>query len=158
MAKISVSIDDTNVRVSGRKLGKAIEDLSHEQAKKALAEARLGASGGWPPGGSGGLAGAASGSYTVPERPQQRYVRTGAYGRSVRVERDGGTYKLITDAYSPRGYNYGPRLTGNANRTGQAWWAANRWPVAADEVQKATASLVQDIDKGIDRAAEAVGL
>jgi hypothetical protein len=146
--KISIRFEGDDVKLSARKFGKLLPEITDEVIAERLARLKKTVSGGY----SGGN------SYIVPLRARQRYIRTGNYGRSVYVEQEGLTYRIRADAYSPRGYNYGPRLVGNANGAGQAWWAAGRWPNALAEAETELTPMVTELDKRLQAGAESVGL
>ena len=149
MSTISVRIDSEKVVIGLRKFGDAIPDIVNETVEGDYAERVLKAIGGDYRGGS---------SYGVALPASGVNVRTGNYGRSVTYVRDAMTYRFMNNAYSRRGYNYGPLLTGDGNGQNQAWWAAGRWPNAKIEVEKQTLSLVRELDDSLKNGIEAAGL
>jgi len=70
------------------------------------------------------------GSYAVPLTDDQRrvggYVRTGNLGKSTRVEEEGHTVTIVSDAVGKRGA-YSRRVVGYADGEGQAWMHKGRW-------------------------------
>lgn len=149
MSQISVRIDSEKVSIGLRKFGDSIPDIVSEAVEGDYAERVLKAIGGDYRGGS---------SYGVPLPASGVDVRTGNYGRSVTWVREGMTYRFLNNAYSRRGYNYGPLLTGDGNGQNQKWWAAGRWPIAKIEVENETLSLVTKMDKSLQNGIEAAGL
>lgn len=149
MAQISVRIDSEKVMIGLRKFGATIPDIVGETVEGDYAERVLKAIGGNYRGGS---------SYGVPLPASGVDVRTGNYGRSVTYVREAMTYRFMNSAYSRRGYNYGPRLTGDGNGQNQAWWAAGRWPNARQKVEEQTLPLVTELDDSLQNGIEAAGL
>jgi len=149
MAQITVRIDSDKVKIGLRKFGDAIPDIIDEVIESRYVERVTKAISGDYRGGS---------SYGVALRSSGVNVRTGNYGRSVTWTQEGRSYRFFNSAYSRRGYNYGPRLTGDGNGQNQAWWAAGRWPIARQVVEKETLPLIKELDEGLQNGIEAAGL
>ena len=73
-----------------------------------------------------------------PELPNQRYIRTGTYGRSFKIAKLGNGVigaRIESDAVQ-RGRHYTVYVGGNAMGRGQARIHNGRWAVIADVVQQ----------------------
>lgn len=84
-----------------------------------------------------------------PERPNQKYVRTGNLGASWKVKRLDDGYMISNDARR-RGHYYAKYPVGDAYGHGQAWMHKGRWQVfktvADEEIQKMPQEIVNEIE------------
>ena len=98
-----------------------------------------------------------------PERPKQRYKRTGTFFRSVKVTKakrtsGGGGHWVRTAALSTnarqkrRGYSM--YVTGNSMGRKQAWMHVGRWNIARNEVRKAIREMTKQTTKRIQTKAK----
>lgn len=143
MTTISVKLTGAeNIQIGLNKLGAALPGLANTDVEEAMNLAKHEASGYW----------AGGNSYAIPELPNQGYIRTGVYARSMYVEQDGRAFRLQSEA------PYSVYVGGDAQGQGQAWMHKGRWPVIADVVRKWAETLTGTIDRRIKEAAEAFGL
>ena len=129
---------------------KTIEPVSEQEPRAALERARA-----VSPGYLGGS------DYTTPEPPNSGYQRTGNLGRSAYVEQDGLSSRLIVNAYSPGGQEYGVYVVGDAAGQGQAAIHAGRWPTLRSAVDAQIDQLTtvgQGLDAALQDSAKAAGL
>lgn len=86
-----------------------------------------------------------------PERPGQRYKRTGRFFYSWGIDRVGNTgYVLKNTARSPKTRKeYGQYVVGNAYGLKQAWMHKGRWELLRDVVDQEVAELPDDVEKEI---------
>jgi hypothetical protein len=83
-----------------------------------------------------------------PERPHQKYQRTGRYGASWHVEKLADGYSIYNNAEA-KGRQYPRFVVGDAYGTGQAWMHQGRWPLLRDEVDKEVEKLPPEIEDEI---------
>lgn len=93
-----------------------------------------------------------------PERPGQKYVRTGQMFYSWRImpsERNGYTLENFA---TRRGVNYPSFVVGNAYGQGQAWMHRGRWELLRDVVEEELQDLPDAIRTEIVMVARRHGL
>lgn len=149
MPQISIRIDG-NVKVGAgmRALGNAIEDITDEELQDGLDAATKEAAGGY----SGGN------MYQVPPPPNSGYERTGNLGRSTTWEIAGRSYRIQSNAVSPRGRAYSKYVIGDGRGEGQARIHIGRWPIMYQVALKWAEKLINKIDNRIRRKAAEEGL
>lgn len=119
MTQITVKVDDSQVRTTIDRAVLAVQTVPKKLIKaemqKALDESR---------------------KYPA-ELPGQRYVRTGTYYRSFKLEpMQGQAYRLSSSA------KYAKYVGGDAQGGSQAWFHVGRWPMIYDRVQDAMQRIV----------------
>ncbi len=82
-----------------------------------------------------------------PERPGQRYVRTGRLGDSW-TKRQYGRYHVTFSNKTP----YAQYVVGDSEGRKQAWMHAGRWWLALERIQRANDRLIERIAAGIEAA------
>lgn len=126
MAQVTLRISgNDSVRIGLERIGTALKELAIEDIAEVMEQAKTEASGGYR-GGS---------SYDVSEPPGSTYVRTGEYGRSFTVTREGMSWRLKSDAYHA-GQAYTVYVGGDASGGGQASVHSGRWPLIGPTVQR----------------------
>lgn len=137
MTTISIRVTDETVRIGLRKVGQGLPDATREELDEFMQEVKKEASGGY----------AGGNSYAVPETGGG-YIRTGNYGRSTFVEREGLTYRLKNEAYRD-GRVYGKYVGGDASGNGQVP-RNQHWPVIAQVVERLVNSqLVKQLEQKV---------
>lgn len=149
MAQFSVRVEgDQQVRVGLNKFADTLAPICRADVKDAMDRAVAKS-----PGYLGGT------SYTTPEAG---YARTGNLGRSVTIEQNGLTTTIKNDAYSTRGFNYGPLVLGMGDGSGQKeTYARNGWPTLRSAVDAEVDKLAGNggtLDKALGDSAKAAGL
>lgn len=137
-----------NIQVGLRKIGRLLTDISDEEIEKGLEAARDEMRGGFPNGPS------SLGRYTVELPPSGRNVRTGNFGRSTDWVREGRSFRVVSNAYGRSGYNYSSDLVGDGTGGGQKWWAAGRWPVAAEVMRKWALAILKEAERRVKSEVE----
>lgn len=94
---------------------------------------------------AGRLAG--MGNY-APERPGQRYERTGELGASFWYDDIGPSHYEFTNDVP-----YAPLVVGNSDGGGQAWMHEGRWWTLKARVEEAMPALVESLEKALVDAA-----
>lgn len=145
---ITIIVDDGKVKLGIRNLATKLPTMMEDEMTPIMEQAQFEAAGGY----SGGN------SYTVPTVYRQTYQRTGNYGRSTRVDRQGLSYKLINDATSLTGQFYGVVVGGDGLGRGQGRDFAGRWPVRFAVMQKWAAVAIERMRSKIDAAIVDFGL
>lgn len=79
-----------------------------------------------------------------PERPGQRYRRTGKLGDGW-TQRQYGRYHVTFSNKTP----YASYVVGDSTGDGQAWMHAGRWWLAIERIGQATSRLVQNLEAAI---------
>jgi hypothetical protein len=148
MAQITIRVDAEQVKIGLLRFAKQLPDTAERVLSEQFAGRVTKRISGNYRGGN---------SYAVPLRGGVNR-RTGNYGRSTTWVMEGLSIRFFNNAYSRGGYNYGPRLTGDASGHGQAWWAAGRWPIARQIVEEETIPLVGEMDRAVQDSIEAAGL
>ena len=92
-----------------------------------------------------------------PERPGQRYRRTGLLGASWDVKPLNNGYTVTNDA-KRKGRSYGRYVVGDAYGTGQAWMHKGRWQKLRDVVDAEVKNLPDAISDDIRMVARRDGL
>ena len=92
-----------------------------------------------------------------PERPGQRYKRTGLLGASWDVKRLDNGYMITNDARR-KGRTYGHYVVGDAYGAGQAWMHKGRWPKLRDVVDAEIEKLPDAVSDEIKLVARRAGL
>ena len=96
-----------------------------------------------------------------PELPGQRYVRTGTYGRSFKIEKLAAGVigaRIISDAVQ-RGRHYTIYVGGNAMGLGQARIHQGRWEVIADVVDRdVVRNVTQEIEADMSTVIQQQGM
>lgn len=146
--QFSVRIDDHGVYAGLKKLATTLKPMSQAETDSVIENAKSEVSGYY----KGGA------SYNVPTRPNQTYIRTGNFGRSVFWERIGLTYRVIVSAYNKRGQEYGPYVVGRADGSGQAGIHAGRWPNFREVMLKWADVAVARVQAAVERAIIDFGL
>lgn len=82
-----------------------------------------------------------------PELPNQRYVRTGRFGRSWTHRRVADSALAIRNAAAQRGRYYARYVTAGENATGQARIHQNRWWVARKELERLVPKLATVLER-----------
>lgn len=85
-----------------------------------------------------------------PERPKQKYKRTGRFGFSWYVDKTDIGYVIRNTAKDKRGVAYGKYVVGDAYGLSQAWMHKGRWPLFRDVVDAEVEKLPQRIADSID--------
>lgn len=150
MPQISVRVDG-NVKVGKgmAALGAAIEDITNEELEAGLEATAKEAGGGW----QGGA------SYQVPIPQGSSYQRTGTLGAMTTWEIVGRTYRITSNAISPRGVAYGKYVIGDGSGAGQTRkHKETGWPLMFEVAQKWAKTLIDKIDNRIRRKASEEGL
>ncbi len=81
-----------------------------------------------------------------PERPGQKYKRTGRLGRSWRAMNPRpGVVSIINLARTPGGKPYAHWVVGDAKGEGQAWMHVSRWWKARDIIEETTPTLTAEL-------------
>lgn len=70
----------------------------------------------------------------APERPEQKYKRTGKFGANWKIERMEDVGYTLSNTAQRKGKYYGHYVVGNAYGNGQAWMHKDRWQVFRDVV------------------------
>ena len=101
-------------------------------------------------------------SYSVPNGDTGPHgtPRTGNLGRSTYLEQDGLSSRLHVDAYSEQGFEYGAKVLGNADGSGQGQAYAH-WPTLRAAVDEQVDILTQaggPLDSDLQDAAGKAGL
>lgn len=87
-----------------------------------------------------------------PERPKQRYKRTGNFGRAWKAVKHGkGEWKVVNEVTDRRGRIYPGYVSGRApeDKTQQAYMHVNRWWIARDIVDSLEQKLIDDVVRAI---------
>jgi hypothetical protein len=85
-----------------------------------------------------------------PERPGQRYVRTGEFFYSWNIRQaESDRYVIESNAQTPNGRRYSQYVVGDAYGLSQAWMHKGRWPLFRDVVE-------EEIDRLPDEVADQV--
>lgn len=79
-----------------------------------------------------------------PERPRQKYKRTGRLFRSWKIDNSQDRYTIENTA-AKKGRLYGHFVIGNAYGTGQAWMHRGRWLLLRDVVEQELEKLPDDV-------------
>ena len=83
-----------------------------------------------------------------PERPGQRYIRTGALGAGFRYEAVGPShYQFVNDV------PYVRLVVGDSDGGGQAWMHRGRWWTALERVEGQQPGLLEALEKAVTDAA-----
>lgn len=86
------------------------------------------------------------------ERPGQKYIRTGLYGRSFKlVTKHMGAsagYTIKSDAVQ-KGRHYTRYVGGNSAGEGQAWMHQGRWPVVREELDGELEHIYAEMDADV---------
>ncbi len=83
-----------------------------------------------------------------PERPGQRYVRTGRLGAGFRYEQVAPShYRFINDT------PYTRFVVGDSDGGGQAWMHQGRWWTAKERVEGEQPGLIQALEKALAQGA-----
>lgn len=124
MAQLTVKVDDSQVRTVLGNAVLAVKSLPKKVIKPIMEEARDEVR-----------------TYP-PERPGQRYVRTGKRYAATKLESVDHGYRLESNPrYGGRTAN--PYVIGDAQGGGQAWMHKGRWKLLADVVLKARDKIVE---------------
>lgn len=84
-----------------------------------------------------------------PERPGQRYVRTGQLGAGFRYASLGAShYQFINEV------PYTRWVVGDSDGGGQSWFHRGRWFVARERVEQEQPALVERLEKALGEAAK----
>ena len=137
---ITISFDDSKVKLGIRNLATKLPSAMEDEMTPLMEQAQFEASGGYQGGNS----------YTVPTTYGQTYIRTGNYGRSTYVDRQGLTYKLKNNATSPTGQFYGVVVGGDGQGRGQGRDFVGRWPLRFAVMQKWAAVAIERMRSKID--------
>lgn len=71
-----------------------------------------------------------------PKRPNQRYIRTGRFASSWRVDKTGDSrYQINNYAAAPGGGRYAGYVAGDGLGQNQAWMHQGRWWIARDVIE-----------------------
>jgi hypothetical protein len=94
-----------------------------------------------------------------PERPGQKYERTGRLGFAWKVKSLGDGYTISNDVRSLKtGKTYAKYVVGSARGSDQAWMHKGRWLLLRDVVEKEVEKLPPEIAKEIVMVARSKGL
>jgi hypothetical protein len=100
-----------------------------------------------------GVRGKLKGQAIPPKRPGQKYVRTGRYLNSWRVERKGpGKWSIVNRARGKRGQAYPVFVGGDKAGGGQAWMHKGRWQRSRDIIEKEVPALRRDLRAAVIKA------
>lgn len=94
-------------------------------------------------------------SYGVPERG---YIRTGQLGRVTRLDENGLTYTIKSDAYTRQGKPYSRLVIGDAQGQGQARVHEGWWVPMRTAVDYQLENALPEADRELQKGAEAAGL
>lgn len=147
MAQVTARIDE-NVSVGMQRFGTALPKITRKQFDKFAVATRRAIAGDYRGGNR----------YGVPLPPSGRNVRTGNYGQSVSYAMPDYNRVVFTNAAYRQGFNYGVLLTGDGSGSGQAWWAARRWPIMYKIIADAVTPFVEEYDAALQDGLEAAGL
>lgn len=92
-----------------------------------------------------------------PERPGQKYKRTGRLFYSWKIEEIGQGYRVENTA-KRRGRGYAGYVVGNAYGTGQAWMHKGRWLLVRDVTEEELKVLPKELEGDIVMVARRGGL
>lgn len=145
--RMTLRVEDKKVRLGLKYLGDAIPRLTARQQEQAMKAAKKEAS-----------AYVGGNRYSVPIPRGSRYRRTGTYGRSFSLTKDGLSWRLESDAVQ-KGRAYTRYVGGMADGSGQIKrHKQTGWPNISEIVTKRVMTLVVNLEKDIATAAGAAGL
>jgi hypothetical protein len=132
-----ITVKDGAVRLGLQRFGDALKKVTKKEMLSAVTEAKQRV------------------SHYPPERPNQKYIRTGAYGRSWNITTDKGakSYTLKSS-----GVKYARYVGGYADGTGQAMVHAGRWALLQAAMQRAAKRFVVRMKDRIGQIAKDAGL
>lgn len=141
MAAITVKVDNGRVYQSLRNVGDAIPRITDKAVKNAMTAARDEVR-----------------TYP-PERPGQRYRRTGKRYRATQVVKVGlRAYRLESNPVYKGGRTANPYVIGDAFGKGQAWMHAGRWKLLYPTVKRWIAPLLTEIEMSLSQLLRREGL
>lgn len=141
MAAITVKVDNGKVYQSLRKIGDAIPRITDAKVKRAMTNARDEVR-----------------TYP-PERPGQRYKRTGRRYRATQVVKvDTRTYRLESNPTYKGGRSANPYVIGDSEGRWQAWMHVGRWKLLYPTVQRWIAPMLREIEVSLSQAIHAEGM
>lgn len=136
--QMSVRITDHGIYQGLRKVGAGIQDWAEDEMWQFMQLVQTKASGGY------------TGGNTYTEVPERGYVRTGNYGRSFSIVRNGLTFTLKVAAYSKGGNEYGKYVGGDGEGEGQAPVHVGWWPVVRRVLDSmVNTELIQKMNDGL---------
>lgn len=147
-SQFTIRVEKDVVQVGLTRLAASIPEAYKDVMEGAMEEAKIEASGGY----SGGN------SYTVPTVYGQTYIRTGNLGRAVFWERDGQSYRMKHNAASLRGGGeYGTKVLGRADGSGQTKWFVGRWPNFKTVMDKWGRIIIERLNNAVEKAIRQAG-
>lgn len=138
--QITARFDGENVKRSTRNIGAGIPGLTQKAIERALKRAKTAV------------------TKYPPELPNQRYRRTGRYGRAWGVSQLGMSYTLTGAAIDHNGRDYTRYVGGYADGSGQAAIHAGRWVLGAEAVDNELAPMVAEVEGDLSDLARQEGM
>lgn len=134
MTKITIKVDDNEVRSVAGNLLMAVETLPQKVIKPIVEEG-------------------VEEARTYPPAPVgSRYRRTGTYGRSFKIESVGRGYRMVSDARQ-KGRSYTKYVGGLADGSSQAEIHKGRWQLIRTVAQGVISKIVQTAEEAFNRIA-----
>lgn len=125
MAQITVKVDDSEVRTILGNAALAVERIPKKVIKPIMEAARDEVR-----------------DYP-PERPGQKYIRTGKRYAATKLESVDKGYRIVSNPRYAGGQTGNPYVIGDAMGQGQAWMHKGRWKLLADVMLKARDKIVE---------------
>lgn len=140
-----------NVQVGIRKIGQTLLEITDEEIEAGLEGAAKEARGGWPDGGIRGY------DVELTRNGEKNYVRTGNLGRETSWEREGRSFRIVSNAYSRRtGQAYNVGVIGDAQGSGQWGIHAKRWPLLAEVGLKWAKTMIDNLKARVKSDVETI--